>query len=163
MDKKVRNRILYIIVGSLWIVAIYRTYKNYRVKQENESTKTLHSPHFSPVQFNKDTFELVLPSKDPFLAVGWMPTQDVNLMQEPKSKTEIKKEEPKPLEKTWPQIEYFGFVKNRDKNSTLCLLKIDGRQIHISKGQKHNGILVLNTYRDSVQVFLDGESRIIRR
>jgi len=164
MDKKTRNKILYVGVAALWGIAIYRTWKNFQVKQENEEFEVINAPSFSPVQFNKDTFELLLPSSDPFLSAGWKASEKTETSVEHEDpKNTIKKEIPLPVQKVWPQIQYFGFVKNRDKNSTLCLLKIDGRQVQLSKGQKHNGLIVMNTYRDSVLVVYEGETKIVRK
>ena len=164
MDKKVRNKILYVAVACLWGIAIYRTFKNQQIKEENESFKVVSVPPISPIQFNKDTFELELPSHDPFLSTSWTPSEKFE-NQNPSDK--IQKVEPveivKPIEKVWPKIEYFGFVKNRNKNSTLCLLKINGRQIQLSKGQKHEGVFVANTFRDSVLVVYDGANKMIRK
>ena len=71
--------------------------------------------------------------------------------------------QPKPIAKAWPQVEYFGFVKNRNQNSTLCLLKIDGKQIQLSKGEKYNGIFVQNAFKDSVQLIFEGELKTVRK
>jgi len=164
MDKKTRNKILYVGVAALWGIAIYRTWKNFQVKQENEEFEVINAPSFSPVQFNKDTFELLLPTADPFLSAGWKPSEKIETsLEQEDSRNVIKKEILTPVQKFWPQIQYFGFVKNRQKNSTLCLLKIDGHQVQLSKGQKHEGLMVLNTYRDSVMVVFDGETKIFRK
>lgn len=145
-------------------MAIYRTYKNYQVKQENQELQVKRQPNISPIQFNKDTFDLELPSKDPFLGNNWTAEvkQENNVSQQ-KQKIEIKKEEIKPVAKKWPQIEYFGFVKNREKSNPLCLLKIDGHQIHISKGQSHNGVVVVSAFKDSVYVVFDGEKKVVKK
>jgi len=166
MDKKIRNRILYIAVACLWGIAIYRTYNNYQTKQENEELAIVNTPSISPIQFNKDTFELELPDKDPFLESGWTPTIKIENSSSNNSTNNlniVKKEIVKPTEKVWPKIEYFGFVKNRNKNSTLCLLKIDGQLMQLSKGQNEKGILVNNVYKDSVLVVFDGERKTVRK
>lgn len=164
MDKKIRNRILYITVAILWLVAIYRTYKNYQVKAENESSETLSVPSISPIQFGKDSFELELPDHDPFLHNAWTPVaQNESSNQNDPKKEVIQKVIEKPIPIQWPQIEYFGFVKNRNKNSTLCLMKVNGRQVQLSKGDQHEGIHVGQTYKDSVLVIFQGEPKTIRR
>lgn len=164
MDKKIRNRILYVSVAVLWAIAIYRTWKNYEAKAENNETALISTPAVSPMQFRKDTFELVLPEYDPFLQKSWTPSvQNESPVADVKQNQVVKKDPVVPVVKTWPQIDYFGFVKNRNQNSTLCLLKIDGRQVQLSKGEKYNGLLVQNTYRDSVQLVFEGETKTVRK
>jgi len=164
MDKKIRNRILYIAVACLWGIAIYRTWKNYEVNEELATEKVISTPSISPMQFRKDTFDLVLPDNDPFLQKGWTPLVQNDMPQrEDDGHDRIKKEIVAPVEKKWPQVEYFGYVKNRNQNSTLCLLKIDGRQIQLSKGEKYNGLVVQNTFKDSVQLFFEGDLKTVRK
>lgn len=164
MDKKIRNRILYVTVAFLWAIAIYRTYKNYQVKEENESNEIVSAPSISPIQFGKDTFELELPDHDPFLQRAWTPiAQNDAPLQNDKPKVDIPKIVEKPAPKNWPQIEYFGFVKNRNQNSTLCLLKVDGRQVQLSKGEKYNSLIVQNVFKDSVQIIFEGVLKTIRK
>lgn len=164
MDKKIRNRILYITVASLWAIAIYRTYRNYQVKEENASTEIVSAPSISPIQFGKDTFDLELPDHDPFLKNSWTPiAQNEAPVQNDKPKNNIQKVVEKPAPKNWPQIEYFGFVKNRNQNSTLCLLKIDGRQVQLSKGEKYNSLIVQNVFKDSIQIIFEGDFKTIKK
>jgi hypothetical protein len=161
MDKKIRNRILYVTVAILWSVAIYRTWKNHQIKEENETVEIVSVPPISPMQFQKDSFELILPERDPFLNTTWKPVSE-NIQPE---KQEIKKQNPvvkeieKPFTTVWPKIEYFGFVKNREKNSTLCLLKIDGKQVRIGNGDVYEKIRIVNAFRDSVIVNFSGEAK----
>jgi hypothetical protein len=164
MDKKIRNRILYVVVAILWGVAIYRTWKNYEVKEELQAENVINTPAISPMQFRKDTFELVLPDTDPFLQKAWIPQVQQDVSREQPTAPRIEKKEPViPVQKKWPQVEYFGFVKNRNQNSTLCLLKIDGRQIQLSKGERHDGVLVQNAFKDSVQLIFEGEIKTVRK
>lgn len=164
MEKRIRNRILYVTVAGLWSVAIYRTWKNYEVKTESETNTVVNMPPVSPLQFQKDSFELILPESDPFLKEGWTPVVAVNVVKTEKPE---RSEEPTvvvaPQPKIWPRVEYYGFVKNRNQNSTLCLLKIDGRQLQLSQGEKHDGLLVLKTFRDSVQLLFEGEQKTVRK
>lgn len=166
MDKKLKNRIIYIFSSVAIAMAIYRTYNYFQIKQENEELIVVNTPSISPIQFNKDTFELELPDKDPFLESGWTPsikTENSSSTNSEKNLNLEKKEIVKPVEKVWPKIEYFGFVKNRNKNNPLCLLKIDGRQIQLSKGQKHDGVLIANTFRDSVLIVFEGSQKMVKK
>ena len=164
MDKKIRNRILYIAVACLWGIAIYRTIRNHQAEELIDEQQVSTLPPVSPSRFNKDTFELELPSKDPFLGDGWKPhLKPGNRVVEPRLNTKEQMPVPEIKQTPWPAIEYFGFVKNHNQNSTLCLLRIDNQPIKLSKGDEHNGILVQRTYKDSVLVMFAGETRMIHK
>lgn len=164
MDKKIRNRILYVVVAGLWAVAIYRTWKNREIKEEMEEGNAISSTPVSPIQFRKDTFELELPDTDPFLHRGWSaPVQSEPVERVEKGGTATKKNPPEPVIIPWPSIEYFGFVRNRDQNRMLCLLEVDGRQVKLSKGETYNGLYVQSAFKDSVRVTFQGDSKTIRK
>jgi len=163
MDKKIRNRIIYVTTACLWGIAMYRTWQNYQVEEQTASTEIVSMPSISPMKFGKDTFQLELPDQDPFLQSSWTPVVQNNVSKNEPPKTDVKKEVEKPVVKAWPRIEYFGFVKNRNQNSTLCLLKIDGKQIQLNKGQQYNGLIVQNAFKDSVCVMFEGELKTIRK
>jgi hypothetical protein len=165
MDKKIRNRILYVVVAGLWGIAIYRTFGTYLSgEQQKEMPEVFSLPPVSPALFNKDTFELLLPERDPFLGNSWTAvTKNEILSSSEKPKNEIKKEVPVRVEKNWPAVEYFGFVKNRNKNSTLSLVKIDGRLVQLSKGEEHDGIVVSNVYPDSILLVMEGDRKVFRK
>lgn len=166
MDKKLRNKILYIIVGVLWSVAIYRTYNNYQVKSENEEIQSQSISSFSPIAFNKDTFDLILPNQDPFLRSGYHFIRDNGNndgSQNGNNNTShvVKVKEPvvPVAPKKWPSIEYFGFILNRDQDKTLCMLKIDGKSIKLPEGDSEYGIYFTSVFRDSVYIVFEGEEK----
>ncbi|MBL7897363.1 MAG: hypothetical protein JNJ99_02425 [Crocinitomicaceae bacterium] len=162
MDKKIRNRILYITVAILWGFAIYRTYSNYTSNSIIENETNISVPGISPVQFKKDTFELVLPDSDPFLRDA--PTTIVVSNENRPTNTVIKNQTKLPPQtemKIWPTVEYFGFVKNINKNSTLCLLKVNGKQIQISKGDSFEGIILQQASADSIVLKNESEYKSV--
>lgn len=164
MDKKIRNRILYVSVAGLWVIAIYRTWSNYQAEEVIAQESQFDPMTISPIQFRKDTFELNLPDYDPFLQKRWTPamTNQPNPTPPPTTNSTIKKPDPPPVT-PWPTIQYFGFVKNRNQNSTLCLLSIDGKMMQLSKGQKYQDLLVENVFKDSIKLRYMNEIKTVRK
>jgi hypothetical protein len=171
MDKKLRTRILIAIVAIVWVYNIYRTYENYQVKEEMASSDTGYQlPSFSPLMFNKDSFDLELPGIDPFLK---KPSKKLSsnsvstgIAQNSISPSKNKKKPPKVVVNEsvqWPSIKYFGFVKNRNKENELCLVQINGRNHKLSKGDRFAEVLISSVYRDSIQVVFAGEEKTIKK
>ena len=164
MEKKIKHRILYITVACLWGVAIYRTYMNYSVDEEQLISES-NSFKITPVNaYIKDSFELELPVRDPFLKSEWKSVVEIQInntnSNQKKSEEKIK---PVPQEIKWPEIKYFGFVKNRQTNSTRCLVQIDNSTTQINKGEIFNEVKIIEPWHDSVLVQFKNEKRIIRR
>ena len=164
MDKKLRNKILYITVGILWLVIFYRTYQNYQIESDNELVQDKSYTSSIPITFNKDTFDLILPNDDPFLRnLSSFRREHVNESSNSNNSTQqttivVKEEVPEP-NKPWPTIEYFGFVKNRDQDKTLCMLKVNGRNLQLAKGEFKNDVYISSVFRDSVHIVFEGEER----
>jgi len=169
MNKKLKTRLLIGIGSILWGIVIYRFVQNHKAKDALEETEMVYNnTNFSPIMFNKDSFELILPAVDPFLKkqASYKSNNNYNGQstsnQSTSNQRKIKKKVvPKEVKKElpWPTIKYMGFVKNRDQDKTLCLLQINGRTTQISKGEEMASVHVSNVYRDSVHLVFGGEER----
>lgn len=163
MNKKIRNRILYVTVTLLWAVAIYRTFVNYQTEENIVAAHSNNSISITPINaYIKDSFELMLPNRDPFLNKSFIPKIETAIKP---NQTPDKTEKQKlPIAKpsvVWPDIEYFGFVKNRTTSSTRCLLKIDNQTIQLSKGEKFSGIEIMYAFSDSVRLKFESSLKTI--
>ena len=166
MSKKLKTRLVLVLVLIIWGFNIYRTYQN-RATEEliAESEASYTSPSFSPLMFNKDSFELELAEIDPFLKKQSKYSNHSNSSSQSitnnqnANKTKINKVIQPVVQKAWPQIKYLGFVKNRDQDKTLCLLQINNRTSKVGKGEQQSGVYVSNVFRDSVHLVYSGEER----
>ena len=169
MDKKLRTRILIVIVAGLWGYNIYRLMMNYQAKKALEEThETYSAPSFSPMMFNRDSFELILPEVDPFLKKQSQSFYSSNSTKETIITNSTKKVKPKEVKqpeppKKWPNIKYFGFVRNHDKEHALCLIQINGQTTKLSQGDQHSGIFISRVFQDSVHIVFSGEERTFRK
>ena len=111
--------------------------------------------------YAKDTFELNLNPRDPFLGGKQfvqntnITTSNTNNISAPKNtnlgidlknlKTSLK----------WPKIKYFGYVSNRNKKNPACVIQIDSRTYNMHKGDENNGVILKSVYRDSIIVLFE--------
>ncbi len=166
MNKKAGTRILILIVAGLWAYNIYRTIQNAQFKNELQENKVNAPLTFAPVLFNKDTFELFLPDKDPFLKNGSFTAQPLqNLNENSSTKPPVKKENlaPQPVHvpKKWPEIAYFGYLKNHQSNHQLCLINLAGKNYRLAIGATKEAVTVLRAYPDSIVVAFQNETKTV--
>jgi len=166
MTKKTKITLAVIAVCLVWGNVLRKWYVNYQAEQELEVSEQNYSKlDFSPLLLKKDSFDLILPDVDPFLKKSkYQNNTQISQAVIPSDKKKIvnprkTQKETSTIKQTWPQIKYLGFVKNRDQNTTLCLLQINNRSYHVQKGGAESGVLVSQVYRDSVHLVFQGEER----
>ena len=166
MSKKLKTRLVLVLALIIWGFNIYRTYQSHATEELIAEAESGYSNlNFSPMMFNKDSFELELPDVDPFLkkqskSSNHTGSSSQNVSNNYNSnKTKVNKIVQPIVNKSWPQIKYMGFVKNRDQDKTLCLLQINNKMSKVGKGEQKSGVYVSNVYRDSVHLVYSGEER----
>ena len=63
----------------------------------------------------------------------------------------------------WPEIYYFGLVKNRSETGSLALLEINGRRCFVREGETVDVVKCLAIHADSIGVQLNNEQKYIER
>lgn len=153
MNRKSWTRVLIVVVAGLWGYNIYRTVQNYQVKTEHLEERQNMPLAFAPILFNKDTFELHLPKQDPFLKN--QPTSQVTGSQN-SNQNQAPIVQHKPViqptltNPKWPEITYFGFLRNHQAEHKLCMIKIDGKNYRLSVGDEKQNLKIIEAYPDSV-------------
>lgn len=157
MNRKSWTRVLIVIVAGLWAYNIYRTVQNYQVKTENLEERQNMPLAFAPILFNKDTFDLYLPKQDPFLKnqSGGFNQADQNAPNlipqnppiQPKPPVQAPVNNPQ-----WPEITYFGFLRNHQAEHKLCILKINGKNYRLSVGDEKDNVKIVEAYPDSIRL-----------
>ena len=164
MSKKLKTRAILILVLLIWGYNIYVTYQNHAAEELIAETEASYSTtSFSPMIFNKDSFELEFPVVDPFLkkSSGKNYSKNTTAIAESDAKQSnmTKTVQVATTPKKWPKIKYLGFVKNRNQGKTLCLIQINNKTNKVGKGQEQSGIYVADVYRDSVHLVFANEQR----
>ncbi len=109
--------------------------------------------------YDKDTFKLKLVAKDPFLGGKRFITK-TNSNLKPNLQPQLKA--PSILKiKKWPNIAYFGYVKNRTKGKQACLVQINSHTSKMFLGSIHNEVILKSIFKDSIRVVFQGEVKTI--
>ncbi len=107
---------------------------------------------------HNDTFTLLLHYRDPFSDKSYAPKNysaekpKKNMAPKPQQKTEIP-----PLK--WPAVQYNGKIYSNKSDKQLCIIKINGADHIVSKGEQTQDILVLDVYNDSVLLSFKGNQK----
>ncbi|WP_281635431.1 hypothetical protein [Flavobacterium marginilacus] len=166
MVKKKINVILILIVLGLWGTIGYRALNRLFFKNEAGFGKPNQKINVTINQINKDTFELEKISRDPFLNKQYQ--SDIVLIKKPIStyssvKKVIVPKIPKIMSNiNWPTLVYYGYIGSKEKNEELILLKIDSKLCKLKLNEPINGLIIKKKYKDSIQVFFNSETKIIR-
>lgn len=166
MKKKI-NIILTTVVLSLWGAVGYKYVNQFFYTDELPLMKEMNLNVNLPDIMKKDTFELEPLSNDPFLnhrISKPIVTRRIKPIASYKHKTKLKLE-PKPLKTTipFPTVNYFGFIKAKDKKDELILLKVNNTLHKTRVNQDCNGVVVKKVFKDSIQVVFEKQTRIIKK
>lgn len=151
MKKKQINIALIIIVLALWGTVLYK-YVNRFFSNDNEIV--YNQPEFSiPIaKIDKDTFELKLLERDPFLAKTTLKKESNSIVKKALSKPVFKKTPAPIINKPFPIVQYFGYIKSQDKSQKLILLKVNNRLERVRLSDNVDGLIIKEIYKDSVIV-----------
>ncbi|HEX8576767.1 MAG TPA: hypothetical protein VF677_10790 [Flavobacterium sp.] len=62
----------------------------------------------------------------------------------------------------WPSISYHGYIKSKNKTDELVLIMINKKLYKLRKNDDINGIKLYKIYKDSVELTLNKQKKIIR-
>ncbi len=170
MNKKSWTRVLIVVVAGLWAYNIYRTVQNYQVAEEKRELETTTPLAFNTVMMNKDTFSLELPYQDPFLRTESY-QRERNNSRTVTPENRVSNSRPSTSnqrnirgnsadQEKWPDIKYYGFLKNQDGNKgALCMVSIANRMHRFHQSETRNGVKIIQASRDSVKLEFEGTMR----
>ena len=160
MKKAQLNKILIISLIIIWGVLIYKYASPYFKKQEFIEPVRVDSPSDLYVTFKKDTFELALSKRDPFLDTR-VYKKKTPVFKSTAKKVIKKKSLEKP--KVWPGIRYLGFVKSNASKSRLGLIRINNKLYKVHDGEKLKMLGVIKIEEDSIQLIFEGKKKYFKR
>lgn len=165
MTKKKINIILIILVLGLWGTVGYRTLNRQLINNDRILQKQNQQNNTVINQINKDTFELKKTNRDPFLDKEFQitvasPRQVVsNYSPVKKQITSIAPKIDSNL--SWPVLKYYGYIASKERNEEVVLLKIDSKLCKLKLKTPFNGLVIKKKYKDSIEVFFNGETKMI--
>lgn len=152
--------VLLALVLGLWGTVIYKYVSQYLSKPETVSSSSSNASIQALVR-QKDTFELTPLSRDPFLGKIMISSNKPIKRKSGSKPVQIKE----PVQKTvsFPHINYYGYIKNKDQPEMLVLLKVNGKLLKLKSGQVSEGLRVVKIFRDSVQLSFNREKRSFKK
>jgi len=161
MSKKHLNIGLIIGVALIWGVLIYKALGNSFVSEDEEQNYAVAINEELPLSIQKDTFDLKLYKRDPFL--GGIKKSRISISKRKNKGNAVRKVKPVVVVQ-WPQLQYLGFVKEENAKEPLLLLKVNGKLMRKkSSFEFAEGIKVLGFYKDSLLVGLNKEERVFKK
>ncbi len=119
---------------------------------------------FSTKQTNKvrqetsNNYTLIASYRDPFLGIVQKTTSVIN-------HDTIKRNIIKPIQKTeilFPNIVFFGCIKNKMSNKEFAIIKVDGKERTMGIGESEQGIEIKKIYKDSIVISFNNVLKTIK-
>ncbi|MDK2772179.1 MAG: hypothetical protein KYX68_08155 [Flavobacterium sp.] len=162
MKKKQINIALIIIVLALWGTVFYK-YVNRFFSNDNEIVYNQTEFSLPITKIEKDTFELKLLERDPFLAKTMLKRESNSIVKKALNKPVFKKTPVPIINKPFPIVQYFGYIKSQDKNQKLILLKVNDRLKRVRLKDNIDGLVVEQIYKDSVVLRYNNSAKSISK
>lgn len=156
MIKKGINTILIICLIAIWFSVLKKCTKNSKIELEQDNV-FIPNQTIKPA-IKKDTFNLKLINLNPFKASNGSFVVNVNKIN---TKGVAKKNEPK-TSLIWPKIEYYGFVKSKQKTTKLALVKVNNKLYRTRENQKIDDLLIKKAFGDSIIVVFNDQNKTIK-
>ncbi len=144
----------------VWAYVVYSVFdfNNPQSSSGKKSEKVLSDEPFNSTL--TDTFSLLLNYNDPFLKEYKPQRISVN-----KNSTGVKPKTVAPVvvkvndSEKWPAIVFSGKISSNKDDKQLCIMKVDGTDYIVAKGQQAGEVSVIDVYNDSVLVAYKGNKK----
>ena len=167
MAKKKINIILILVVLGLWGTVGYRAINRKLANGDTILQKQNQQSNVTINQINKDTFELKKINRDPFLNKEFQtavitPKSVVSHYSPVKKKITPVITPKADSNLSWPVLKYYGYIASKERNEEVVLLKIDSKLCKLKLNTPFNGLTVKKKYKDSIEVFFNAQTKMIR-
>jgi hypothetical protein len=155
MKKKI-NIVLLLLVLCLWGTVIYRYVSQYFLKTDISITAHQKKIFIENKILTKDTFDMQNSHRDPFLNKS-IAVRNFFSGSRRSAKITVK-EKPKVIStKSFPRIQYYGYIKSDGKSAETFLLNIDGSFFKLNLHQDKQGLKIVALKKDSIKVSYNKE------
>lgn len=158
MTKKKINIVLLLLVVGVWGSILYNVVGQYFLKNEIQPFNSAITLDTKIKLITKDTFEMALLNRDPFLSIDSKIQKSLIPISNFKKNVSNVNKSSKTV--SFPSVYYFGYITTESNQSTV-LLKIDNRKVKLSLNQEHEGVRLQKIYRDSIIILFNKESKVI--
>lgn len=161
MKPKHTKIVLIIAIVGIWAAIIYQFIG---IGGEEVVPDVSYSTQFVGFELERNKTELNLNYRDPFLGdAAIKPQTNSNQTSNSISTTQtVQKTEPvEPVIMTWPEVNYMGMVRNINSDDALVMITINGKSHIVGKGDVAEQVTLVDYWRDSALVALEGEKRMV--
>lgn len=162
-----KNTIALIAVLLIWGY-LFKSKFNFFSDKNTDTLAPTQSNFVAPKIYSKDTFELALTNHDPFLSSkgsSFKPKKQSNTnpsFQAKKNSIHLQNIVPKNTTIDWPNIAYYGYVKNRTKGKKqACLITINKSLKKMTMGETQNSVTLTQIFHDSIKVTFNQTTKTI--
>lgn len=155
--KKNNKKWIYVLAPAcliVWGLISYRIYDTIHADEPSESGSEIQPLISTTIEINSDTFSIKANYRDPFLDKAYV-------VQTKKKITTKAQEKHPPKEVIWPMIEFNGTFKSKEVSEVVAIIRINGREEFVRKGDEINGVELIAITEDKLVVEFQGEKRTI--
>lgn len=164
MKNKKLSYILVPIVIAVWGFIFFRIFST--IENGNQALILKTKKSNNTVKFtNNDTLKLDLNYEDPFLKKS-ASFETVNFsLKTSASKPVISKYTiPAPIKIiNWPEIKYFGSIKNIEKNKEFATISIKDKRYYLSRTDEVAGVKIVDIFKDSIIIEYESDKKCIKK
>ncbi len=165
MNKKTKTIVMLVIAIGIWGYSAMEWLNYWSIDNGGDTVPSEIVQNVPDVVYDvKKEYELIADYQDPFLKNGkYKPKQisNYNPSKAPQpNRNNPVKPKVEPAAYLWPQFEYSGTVAGNNKE-ILGLLKVDGSDRILKKGDVFSGLKVVQVSKESVTVSNGKEEKVI--
>ena len=152
------KKALYILVPIcilVWGLIGYSIYSGLSLDESDTFESNTVAPEMLIAETTIDSFSVSSGYRDPFM--GRI------ISAQPKTNKSTTRTKPKREQINWNFIQFNGIISNPKSDKKLVLVKLNGKENFMKKGQEVEGVKLLQVYADSIQVEYKLAKRYIRK
>lgn len=164
MKNKKLSYVLVPMVIAVWGFIFFRIFST--VENNNQASILTTKKSNNPIKFiNNDTLKLALNYEDPFLKKSASSESDNFSFKTSTSRPVMPKYTiPAPIKIiNWPEIKYFGSIKNIKKNKEFATISIKDKRYYLSKTDEVAGVKIVDIFKDSVVIEYEYDKKCIKK
>jgi hypothetical protein len=147
LAKNTKTYLLLAVVLLIWGIIGCKIYN--ALSPDTPEPRQFTAIKFNPqVKSEKDTFSISAGYRDPFL--GTMPKKRITKVSKPKKKEVLKR-----------AISFTGSIINKNANSSIFFVTIEGAQFLMKPGQSHKEVTLVNGTAKNIRVRYSGITETI--
>lgn len=147
MRKRNLNILLILFLLMIWAAVMKKFFWN--PGEINSQISNLENPYDFQYVGKKDSIIFKVENESPFAVSKLKETRKAITRSQPDSRPS----QPTPLKKVsepWPDVIYYGYVKNENSNFKLVLLNVNGQLVRLKENEEIAGLLIEEVKKDSL-------------